>query len=345
MYKPNELLERLLPLDEDEIIYKELYYAKMSKDTYEEFLKKHESFRHNELLLVENTTSYSFCLKEDSILFDNLESNICVLKHKRYSPMRGHSHTFFEMIYVLKGSCDNIIEGVPIKLVEGDVCIMSSDVTHAMSVYDDSLIINILIKKTTFKETFFKLLSEDNVLSTFFTRILYTNNANNYILFHTEGDIRLHTLLEYLIWDGIFEKPKKNSDLREYLLLASFYYMLENHVDNIELSGSKLDTNMPNIVQILRYIKENYKTVKLKSLAKHFNYAPNYISNLIKSSTGLTFSEILIETKLNNACKYLRDTSLPVHEIAHMVGYDSNEHFHRVFKKYVGFTPNEYRNK
>lgn len=343
MYKPGELLERLIPLDEDELIYRELFYAKQNKDTHEDFLRKHEDFRHNELLLVENTTAFSFCLKEENILlFDNLESNICVLKHKRYSPMRGHSHTFFEMIYVLKGSCDNIIEGTPIRLNEGDICIMSSDVTHAMSVFDDSLIINILIKKTTFKETFFKLLKDDNILSTFFTRILYTNNASNYILFHTKGDIRLHTLLEYLIWDGIFEGHKNNSDLREYLLLASFHYMLENHVDNIELPKT-VDTNIPNIVQILRYIKENYKTIKLGDLARHFNYAPNYISNLIKSTTGYTFSEILIETKLRNACKFLRDTSLPVHEIAHMVGYDSNEHFHRVFKKYTGYTPNEYR--
>lgn len=341
MYRPGELLERLIPFDEDELIYKELYYAKKDKDTYEDFLKKHESFRHNELLLIENTTSYSFCLKEDCILFDNLESNICVSKHKRFSPMRGHSHTFFEMIYVLKGSCDNIIEGNTVTLHEGDICIMSSEVTHAMSVFDDSLVINILIKKTTFKETFFKLLKDDNVLSTFFTRILYTNSASNYILFHTKGDIRLHTLLEYLIWDGLFEYPG-NTDLREYLLMAAFYYMLENHVDNIVLSDS-INTNLPNIVQILRYIKDNYKAANLKNTAKHFSYAPNYLSNLIKSSTGYTFTEILTETKIKNACKLLKDTAMPVHEIGLMVGYDSNEHFHRVFKKYVGQTPNDYR--
>ena len=40
MYKPGELLERLIPLDEDELIYRELFYAKQNKDNHEDFLIK-----------------------------------------------------------------------------------------------------------------------------------------------------------------------------------------------------------------------------------------------------------------------------------------------------------------
>ena len=67
MYKPGELLERLIPLDEDELIYKELFFAKQNKDTYEEFLRKHEDFRTTNFCSLK-TPRLFFCLKEENIL-------------------------------------------------------------------------------------------------------------------------------------------------------------------------------------------------------------------------------------------------------------------------------------
>ena len=53
----------------------------------------------------------------------------------------------------------------------GDICIMAPDVTHSLSAFhDEDYIINILIRKSTFEQSFFGLLDSDTILSDFFKR-------------------------------------------------------------------------------------------------------------------------------------------------------------------------------
>ena len=61
--------------------------------------------------------------------------------------------------------------------------------------------------------------------------------------------------------------------------------------------------------------------------------------------TGQTFIQLLTTVRMENAEQLLRDTAIPVSDIAAAVGYESSEHFIRTFRKYVGMTPSGYRQK
>ena len=50
-----------------------------------------------------------------------------------------------------------------------------------------------------------------------------------------------------------------------------------------------------------------------------------------------------MQYRLNNACKMLRETSEKITYIAGCAGYDNVSYFNRIFKKYVGKTPSQYR--
>lgn len=343
MFTSEELIARLDPYTDEEKVFLDIYQQRL--EVRKRLLSGEIADSRIEQLgiwLHENTLETLFCIPEDyPKIFYELDANVRVSRHQRYSPMVGHRHSFFEIIYVLRGECTNIIEGNPIVMKERDICIMTPDVSHAMNVFSDSLIINFLIRKTTFKETFFRFLSEDNIISDFFMRIFYKQDSDTCLLFHTLGNERLQRLLEYIIWEDLFEKDA-NGPLKDYLLMSAFCYMLRDSSSDVEFLGNSAFDNT-KIIQILRYIVEHYKTATLKETAAVFGYVPNYLSNLIKASTGNTFSSIIKATRIDKACKLLTGTVMPIFDIYEQAGYSSLEHFYRIFKEVKGVTPLEYR--
>ena len=65
--------------------------------------------------------------------------------------------------------------------------------------------------------------------------------------------------------------------------------------------------------------------------------------NLIKETTGMTFTEITQRIRMEKAQDMLSNTNLSVAAISEEVGYDAPEHFIRLFKKYTKMTPSAYR--
>ena len=94
---------------------------------------------------------------------------------------------------------------------------------------------------------------------------------------------------------------------------------------------------------IINYIGQNCRSITLDSLAKHFQYTPNYLSRLIRQSTGKTFSQIVSQQKLQRAVGFITSTDMPIVDIGQIVGFYDVSHFIRSFKKEYHLTPAEYR--
>lgn len=74
-----------------------------------------------------------------------------------------------------------------------------------------------------------------------------------------------------------------------------------------------------------------------------FALTPNYLSQMFKKETGENFVAYLNRLRIDKACEYLRTANIKIHEISGLVGYRDSQYFYRVFKKYTGCTPIEYR--
>jgi AraC-like DNA-binding protein len=94
------------------------------------------------------------------------------------------------------------------------------------------------------------------------------------------------------------------------------------------------------------FSSENVQSIGLPSVsycAGELNLSPNYFGDLIKKETGKSAHEF-IQLKLIDAAKErIFDASKSVSEIAYGLGFKYPQHFSRVFKQYVGLTPQEYR--
>ena len=97
------------------------------------------------------------------------------------------------------------------------------------------------------------------------------------------------------------------------------------------------------IVDIIKYINGHYAEVTLENLSENFNLSRPYISKYIKDKTGMNFQDVVREARMRKARTLLKESGHSVESIAADVGYESVEHFNRLFKKSYGITPVQFR--
>ncbi|MEG1992979.1 MAG: response regulator [Acetivibrio sp.] len=96
----------------------------------------------------------------------------------------------------------------------------------------------------------------------------------------------------------------------------------------------------------LKYIESNYtQKLTLLEVAEKTYVSQWHLSKLLNKHTGNNFSEILNNIRIQKAVELLKDPSLRIGNIAEEVGFLDMAHFSRVFKKIMGVSANEYRNK
>ena len=84
--------------------------------------------------------------------------------------------------------------------------------------------------------------------------------------------------------------------------------------------------------------------LSLGKVARATNTSPNYFSEKFKEATGTNFVQYVARARFEKAAALLRDCDLRISEIAFAVGFQSLSQFNRVFKKFAGKSPTEYRN-
>lgn len=128
---------------------------------------------------------------------------------------------------------------------------------------------------------------------------------------------------------------------------------LDNICEILKINAAKLinaiiekdNSISPVIKRIFEYVKLNYsKDICLKSMAKDFNSNPNYLGQLFKEETGRYFSDYLNIVRINKAKELLQNTDKNIKDISISVGYKDVNYFYRIFKKYTGISPSEFRN-
>ncbi len=325
-----------------ETFYRKYHRAKQDPALFKEFMKavNQKELLAQDIWIPEQKRDSADYFPETFI--QDIGTNVTVTKHQRYNPEFRHMHAFFEMTYVYSGSCVNRIEEQPIVMNQGDFCLIAPDTSHTLGVFDDnSIVLNILIRKSTFRELFFDLFTGENPLSQFFKRIFYnTESISNYIWFHQLSNPHLSAAMKLLTAES-WSQGDGDKKAAENLLRTVFCYLMRHKGPVLLAEQASRQSSV--IKNILLYMQNNYQTVTLHELAKHFKYSPDHLGKMIKKQTGSTFVKILQNIRLQKACKMLYSTNLQILEICYSIGYGSVEFFNRTFKKQFGMTPTEYR--
>lgn len=101
------------------------------------------------------------------------------------------------------------------------------------------------------------------------------------------------------------------------------------------------------IFMIKEYISKNYQNENLsvKDISEHVHFSASYVCTFFKNETGKTLNQYLMEYRMEKAKKLLQDPRYRIAEISAKIGYNDGNYFGKSFKKYVGLSPSEYREK
>jgi len=104
------------------------------------------------------------------------------------------------------------------------------------------------------------------------------------------------------------------------------------------------DKHHDTIKKAILYISRNFsRNLTLEETAGHVHLNPSYFSSMFKSSTGSAFKEYLNMIRIEESKRLLANTDYSIIDIAVAVGFEDRSYFSRVFKRYTGLTPQQYR--
>jgi len=89
---------------------------------------------------------------------------------------------------------------------------------------------------------------------------------------------------------------------------------------------------------------QNFGLPSVAHCAEQLNLSANYFGDLIKKETGKSAQEYIQNKVIEIAKERIFDTNKSISEVAYELGFKYPQHFNRLFKQKVGFTPNDYRN-
>jgi AraC-like DNA-binding protein len=132
------------------------------------------------------------------------------------------------------------------------------------------------------------------------------------------------------------------------------FYLEEQYEDwLIRLTRPTIDAVMrrsseqdPMIRFILEYAERHLnEDVNLDAMADKLNLTPGYLSTVFKEKTGMNFSDYLNDLRVRRAKLLLQRVNVKIQDVAAAVGYQNVNSFIRMFKRYSGMTPGEYRRR
>lgn len=95
----------------------------------------------------------------------------------------------------------------------------------------------------------------------------------------------------------------------------------------------------------LQYIKYNYDHTTINDIAKYIGINRSYLTSIFKNKLNVPPQTYLINYKLEKAKELIKDTNLPIKDIACKVGYSNPLTFSKMFKQTYGLSPKNYRTR
>lgn len=141
-------------------------------------------------------------------------------------------------------------------------------------------------------------------------------------------------------------KPIDPDELQETLLKLRNKYLLVQSDYQAIFNQNTADSSPAHIAEVLRdYLIHNYnKNVNLNLIAYSMSYSSGYLTKIFVAQYGCSPSRYLISLRMQKAQQLLSHNEvLSVKQIGDIVGYHDQAYFSRIFKKYCGVSPAEYR--
>lgn len=123
------------------------------------------------------------------------------------------------------------------------------------------------------------------------------------------------------------------------------YHMIRDYAEKVhEIKGGAEYSKL--VADVKSYVRSHLsKPIKIGEIAREVSYSRSHLEERFKKETGMTLSSWVQKEKVEEAKHLLSYSNESIASLSDYLGFSSQSHFQNVFKKSIGMTPREYRNK
>lgn len=269
---------------------------------------------------------------------DSLCNGQIRMMHIRPHNDQMHRHIFFELVYVVHGSATHYLGNETMPLHAGDYFIIDTGSAHCYQDTRDFEIVNCLFLPEYLDRALADCPSLASLLSNQVMRFgvpIDIRTADR--IFH-DTDGAMGRLIKIMEQEHAAHRTGYMELLRCYLTQALVRIVrASEEVEQTHLSHSATSA----IAEHLR--THCAEPLCLDTLSKLVGYTPQYLSSLFHRDMGMSIQAFLQRLRIEEACRLMAQRDLSLTDIALSVGYSDAKHFSKVFRKYKGLSPREYR--
>lgn len=266
-------------------------------------------------------------MKKGTYIFDDvgISTQLWPRTHSRL-----HSHEFYEILYVVSGKVNHVLNGNQDDLSVGDLRFLStSDMHDLSSTNSDASHRDILIDKDLFEQFSALIFGNDQFIKNVASKKAKLTNDEI-----SELEVLMHAFT--------------NETQTEKKRALAFEAILKIVNKLVSTTNEEMPSEYNNYPKTLKEIIDHFNKpfalkMSVSDIIARTGYNPSYVSRLFKKYTGDNISEYLKNLRLKHVAYYLKTTDLSLREIADIVGIESLSYLNSIFKKKYGVPPIQYR--
>ncbi len=252
-----------------------------------------------------------------------------------------HGHAdFSELVIVMDGTAEHIVENERFVVKKGDVFVMGRDIRHGYNNAEDFRICNIMFRPEA-------LLNGDHDIKQYagfhalFLLEAQINDAQGFSsrlkLSHSDFT-ELERLTNMAMEEYGADLPGKKTRLMS--LFMQIVVMLSRLYD----APAKL-REIGGMAEAAAFMENHYmEDITIEQVLEISHYSQRHFIRLFSAAYNTTPQKYLMNIRIRRACALLRESTLPITEIALRCGFSDSNYFSRAFRKVNGITPSQYRN-
>lgn len=241
-----------------------------------------------------------------------------------------HYHENFELLFVISGNAEVIIEDDTFHMKSGDIIIINTNHRHGYQGSEDLVLGRFVISYSKVRE----LLGMNHVL-------FWCNSVNE----PNEAYDSLRRIIA-----KIFNQSLNNQEHNKLYISSLYYQMLYVLAENFTVSSNQSneegahEKSDDRMQEIFSYIRNNYQqNISLEDIAQHLFLSTTYVSKYIKQKCGINFISLLNSVRLSHAVEDLLYSDESIMKISLANGFASVAAFNKIFKENYHETPSEFR--
>ena len=253
-----------------------------------------------------------------------------------------HKHTYYEIIFILKGNGQHFINGNKYQYADGDIFLLGPEDFHHFVIEELTEFCFVRFNESIHKQA---VQEKEQPWQSVITMLLGTSSqSRGSIVIDKDEKLKLHQLLTVLEAESANDQSAHYELIRDSIMRIMLVILARNLFNDMPAKP----VQKHSVEAILLYIKQHIYQPELLSidhLAHTFNYSPAYISLFFKAQTGEPLKQYIIRHRIKLIEARLLYSQHTLTEIADEFGYTDESHLCKQFRKYSGSTPSAFRKR